>query len=129
MPEPSPGGGLNRHDVRRLLTGRLAHETETSLYILLSVLDFFLTYTLLTTGGGGVQFVEANPVARWFLDHYGVVKGLLGFKLAVVLLVCVIAQVVTMKSPRTGRALLWLGCAVTGWVVLYSVRLLAGSLV
>ena len=118
---------INRHDVRRLLTGHLRHESETSAYILVSVLDFFLTYILLTTGSGGVQFVESNPVARWFLEQYGYVRGMLAFKLAVVLLVCVIAQTVSLKNERMGRWLLYLGIAVTGYVVLYSTRLLVGS--
>lgn len=123
-----PNRSIDRHDVRRLLTGKLPHESETAVYVLLSVLDFFLTYILLTTGGDGVEFVEANPVARWFQHRYGVVMGLLGFKLAVVLLVCVVSQLVAMKRPRVGLGLLWLGIAVTGWVVIYSVRLLIGAM-
>ena len=60
------------------------------------------------------------------LNHYGFVRGMLPFKLAVVLLVCVVSQVVSLKKPRLGRFVLWLGIGVTLWVVVYSGRMLLG---
>ena len=114
-----------RSTLRRLLTEHWEHEHETALFLLVSLLDFFCTYTLLTTGpAGGGQFFESNPVAAWFLNHYGVLKGLLGFKLAMVLVVCGLSQIVSMSKPRLGRFVLLTGTLVTACVVGYSLALL-----
>lgn len=68
------------------------------------------------------NFYESNPVARYFLDHWGV-KGLLYFKMAVVAFVCVIAQIVATKREASGRFLLIVGTIVVSAVVIYSLRL------
>ena len=110
---------------RRLLTGQLPLETETTVFILVNVLDFFVTYWLLMNRHEmDVQyFVESNPIARYFLDRWGVVKGLLGFKLAIVLFVCLIAQVVATRKPETARKLLIVGTVLVFGVVIYGVSL------
>ena len=114
--------------VRRFFVEHWEHESETSMFLLVSMLDFFCTYLLLTTGAaGGVSFVESNPVAAWFLNHYGVVKGLLGFKLACVLLICVLSQIVSFRKPAYGRFILYFGTVLTAGVVVYSVGLLLRS--
>lgn len=109
---------------RRLLTGQLPLETETTVFILVNLLDFFTTYWLLAhreLGLGG--FYESNPIARYFLDRWGVVKGLLGFKLALVLFVCLIAQIVATRKPETARKLLVIGTVLVFGVVIYGVSL------
>jgi len=109
---------------RRLLTGQLPLETETTVFILVNLLDFFVTYWLLAhreLGFGG--FYESNPIARYFLDRWGVVKGLLGFKLAIVLFVCLIAQIVATRKPETARKLLVIGTVLVFGVVIYGVSL------
>ena len=111
--------------LRRFLTEHWEHEHETSLFLLVSLLDFFCTYLLLTTGpAGGQRFIESNPVAAWFLNHYGIVKGLLGFKLAMVLLVCCLSQAVSLSNVRLGRFILMFGILLTAGVVGYSIALL-----
>jgi len=108
---------------KRLLTGQLPLETETSVFILVNVLDFFVTYWLLAHNEVGFNFYESNPLARYFLDRWGVVKGLLGFKLAIVLFVCLIAQIVATRKPETARKLLVIGTVLVFGVVIYGVSL------
>jgi hypothetical protein len=101
------------------LRDRLPLETETAVFILVNVLDIFLTYLLLAQG----SHFEANPIARYFLDRWGP-KGVIGFKLALVALVCVIAQVVARTHLRTARRLLYGVTALVAAVVVYSLGLL-----
>ena len=102
---------------------RLPLEHETALFILVNVLDFATTYYMLMhRDSGNVSFFESNPVARYFLNHWGV-HGLLWFKMAVVAFVCVIAQIVATRKPATARLLLVVGTIVVSIVVVYSLRL------
>lgn len=118
---------LTWKDVKRLTVGHLQHETETSWYILVSIADFVLSYLLFSGGtGDGKVAYEANGVARWFLDHYGLIKGLLTYKVVLVIFVCVVVQTISLKKPMWGRGLLWLAIAVTGYVVFFSLKLLLG---
>ncbi len=110
---PRPSG------LSRLLRRDLPLETETSVFILMNMLDFFVTYCLLTLGG----FHEANPIARWFLEGWGPVKGMLMYKLALVTTVCLITQIVYTKRPYTARAILVFGSIGVFFVVVYSIRL------
>ena len=102
---------------------RLPLEHETALFILVNVLDFATTYYMLMhRDAGDVSFFESNPVARYFLNHWGV-RGLLWFKMAVVAFVCVIAQIVATRKIGTARLLLVAGTIVVSIVVVYSLRL------
>lgn len=105
---------------RFLFRDRLPLERETCWFILANVLDFFATYLLIRKH----RFEEANPVAGWFLEGWGPVKGLLAYKLSMVAFVCVIAQIIARKRLAAARRLLWFGTAVVGAVVLYSLFLL-----
>ncbi len=49
------------------------------------------------------NFYESNPVARYFLNHWGV-KGLIYFKMAVVAFVCVIAQIVATRREASAAS-------------------------
>ena len=106
--------GANMGNNRR----RLPLETETSWFILANVLDVIVTWRLLVQG----QFMESNPIARYFLNHWGV-AGMNYFKFAVVALVAVIAQVVYTQRPNLARWLLNGATCVVSAVVLYSVLL------
>lgn len=102
---------------------KLPLETETSIFILVNVLDFAMTWWMLMHREMGLgNFYESNPVARYFLNHWGV-KGLIYFKMAVVAFVCVIAQIVATRREASARFLLLVGTAVVGAVVIYSLRL------
>jgi hypothetical protein len=110
--------------LRRLVTGHLPLETETAVFILVNLLDFLMTYWMLMAGQvGRLRFVEGNPIARYFIESWGPVKGMLGFKLGVVVLVCVISQLIAIKRPDLGRVVLIFGSLATGAVVIYGVTL------
>lgn len=113
--------------LRRLLhfgfRQRLPLEHETALFILVNVFDFLTTYYMLMhRESGSVSFFESNPVASYFLHHWGL-RGLLWFKMAVVAFVCVIAQVVATRKMATARLLLVAGTIIVSIVVVYSWRL------
>lgn len=113
-----------RHPLAQLLLGHLPLETETTYFILVNLLDFFMTYWLLIAGArGNLRFVESNPVARYFIESWGPVKGMLGFKLAVVTFVCVVAQLIAIRREDLGRKVLQFGTLATGAVVAYSLAL------
>ena len=105
----------------RLLFGTAALQHETLLFVLVSALDVFMTYILLNQGGG--QFVEGNPVARFFLHEWGP-KGLVYFKFSTVALVCVLAQIIVRHRPVAARWLLLGATALVATVVIYSLMLL-----
>ncbi len=102
---------------RNLFAGELPLQTETSMFILVNVLDIFMTRLLLAYGA-----IEANPVANFFLQLWGF-NGMIVFKLLMVSFVCLIAQVVATKRKATGRWLLIAGSLIVGAVVIYSVSL------
>jgi hypothetical protein len=98
-------------------------EHETSLFLLVSLLDFFMTYWMLMhQGDGSLSFAESNPFARYFLDRWGF-RGLLYFKIVAVLVVVLITIIVAERKIHMARAILWLGILGTAAVVIYSFRL------
>lgn len=108
--------------LRHLLTGELPLQNEVTLFILVGVLDIFMTYMLLRLGA-----VEANPIARFFLVRWGF-NGLIAFKMTSIALVTVLAQIIAQFKMSTAKKLLGYGTLVVGIVVVYSVFLLAGRL-
>lgn len=108
-----------RGPLSKVFLSQLPLETETTQFILVNVLDFFMTYWLLMSGG----FRESNPVAAYFLHSWGPVKGMLLYKLSLVTTVCLIAQIVATQRLETARWLLRFGTLVTACVVIYGVTL------
>ena len=106
-----------------LFRDRLPLEKETCWFILVNVFDFFATYLLLRRGGVG----ESNPVARWFLYGWGPLKGLLFYKLAMVAFVCVVVQLIALKSEQSAKRVLLFGIVIVTAVVIYSAVLLIRS--
>lgn len=100
------------------LRDRLPLETETAAFILANVLDVFVTYLLLYGG----RHVEANPIARYFVDGWGI-KGMILYKLANVAVVCVIAQIIARASVKLARRLLIGLTLIVAAVVAYSLAL------
>lgn len=96
-------------------------QKECLLFVLVSALDVFMTYILLSHGGG--QFVESNPVARFFIHGWGA-KGMVYFKFATVAIVCFLAQIIARHRPQTARYLLLGATALVAGVVIYSLALL-----
>jgi len=114
---PSPQNAITVRDI----LGTATLQKETLLFVVVSSMDLFMTYILLSRGGG--QFVESNPVARFFLREWGP-DGLIGFKFAMVALVCVLAQIISRPKPDVARWLLLGATALIAVVVVYSLMLL-----
>ena len=108
--------------LRQVLFGHLPLQNETSVFILVNVLDIFATYALLRFGG-----LEANPIANYFYTHWNV-KGMVAFKMAMVAIVAIIAQIIARHNLARASQVLILGTAIVTTVVLYSVYLLARKL-
>lgn len=119
-----PPPGTVWQDFKRL-AGTLRHEHEISLFILVSLFDILMTWLLLTRGSSNTQvtFNESNPVARYFLHHWGL-KGMIYFKFFMVGFICTISEIVAHYRPRMGKFILQLGTAVVSIVVIYSLVLL-----
>ncbi len=105
--------------LKRIFLGDLPLEAETSFFILVNVIDFFVTYWMLAVGG----FRESNPVAAYFLHRWGPVKGMLIFKLSLVTFVILVSQLIALKRPETARRLLIFGSLAVAGVVVYSLML------
>jgi uncharacterized paraquat-inducible protein A len=101
---------------------KLSKKAWLVLYVLLSGLDLILTHRLLTHNGEMVY--EGNPLARFWLHHYGW-AGLATFKVLTVELVAVVSLVVSLSSPHLGRRILIFGCLVLLVVNAYSGFLLS----
>ena len=95
---------------------RMRHENETSWFVLLNVCYIAATYALLQRNTG---YFESNPIARWFYHGWGI-RGMIYFKLAMVLLVVVSMQIVARKHPQLARAVLIFGSLVVAGVFVYS---------
>lgn len=104
------------------LTESLPLQNETTYFILVNVLDIFMTYLVMSFGA-----VESNPIANFFYDRYGF-AGMIAFKLILVAIVCTTSQIVARKNMRYAKFILWTGIIVVGLVVLYSMKLLSGQL-
>ncbi len=99
-------------------------ERETSFYILVSALDFYMTYILLSSNEYAYSayeplVIESNPFARYFLNHWGI-RGMIYFKFALVAFVAVIAQYIAQTHYRVARNLLLVATAIVSCVVVYS---------
>ena len=105
----------------RDILGTAAVQQETVLFVLVSSMDLCMTWILLDRGGG--RFVESNPVARFFLFEWGP-RGLVYFKFAMVIVVCVLAQIIARSKPRAASWLLKGAVVLIAVVVVYSLTLL-----
>ena len=111
------GKPQTEHNWKNLFVGQLPLQTETTAFIFVNCLDIFLTYIVIRFGG-----MEANPIANYFTLRWGF-YGAIGFKLAIVAIVTVIAQIVAIKKMESARFLLIAGTVMVGCVLVYSVFL------
>ncbi len=118
VPKEAPvGTSLPHRPWYHGLLGQLPMQNETTLFIFVNVLDIYLTYLLLNFGGD-----ETNPIANFFFRRWNI-RGLIAFKMAIVALVCVAAQLIALKNPRRAKQLLWVGTIIVSAVVVYSLAL------
>ncbi len=88
-------------------------QDETAMFILVNVLDIYITYMLLAVGGS-----EANPVARFFLDRWGF-DGMIFFKMMIIAFYCVVTLVIAGHHLERAKSLLRFGTVVVAVVVIY----------
>jgi hypothetical protein len=115
---------------KRIWSGSLPLETETTRFILVSVLDIVMTYLAIRYSYEGRTsrfIVEGNPIPAWFFHRWNI-QGMIFFKMATVAFVTVIAQIVATKSLGRAKLILNGGATLVGGVVAYTFWLLAGSL-
>lgn len=92
---------------------------ETWIYVALSGLDIFLTYQLLVR----LDHVEANPLARFFIEGWGL-KGMVWFKLGMTAFVLTLVHALLQKKEVYARTIVRLGTAAVAAVDCYSIWLL-----
>jgi hypothetical protein len=108
---------LSQINWRALLRGGILESSQVQAVacalVLLSFLDFFMTYFLLQAHP---MFYESNPVAHWFYERWNV-SGLLAFKFSVVGGAILLSEIIERKRPGWGRLVLWIGCLGTAYAV------------
>ena len=112
--------------LRKIVGGELPLETETCRFVLISLLDLFMTFLLLYLSNRGMMrnvVVESNPVARYFISGWGTL-GLVWFKIAMVTLIVLATQVVAKRRPVVAQLVLNGATLFVGSVVVYSAFLL-----
>jgi|SRR5580704_4935830 hypothetical protein len=104
-------------------------QRESSLFLIVSVLDVLMTCLLLqdlTGVTGRTIFYESNPVARYFFEHWQL-GGIIYFKFGMVAFIEIIAHLIALKKVPVGRRLLDFGTLVVSVVVIYSMLLLLSN--
>ena len=112
--------------LRKIVGGELPLETETCRFVLTSLLDLFMTFLLLYFSNRGMMrnvVFESNPIAQYFISGWGTL-GLIWFKLAMVTIIVLVAQVIATKRPVVARFVLNGATLFVGSVVAYSTLLL-----
>ena len=117
-----PDESLTTRGRGSLFGGQLPLENETAWFVLVSALDVFLTYLLLRQP----NYTEANPIAAFFINHWGI-RGMVYFKFFMVAFVGVIAQIIARTREETARRVLQFATVVVGGVVIYSLFLYVRS--
>lgn len=97
--------------------GQVPLEFEMLAFIFVSALDFLMTAHLLCHPD--INFVESNPLAVVFINHWGL-KGMLWFKIGTVAVVIGICQIIFRERPKLAQRVLNLGTGTVGSVVVYS---------
>lgn len=103
-------------------------ESETSRFILVSVLDIVMTYLVIRYSHEGrteIKIGEGNPIPALFLSRWGI-PGMIVFKMIIVAFVTLLAQVIARFSIHKARFMLNFGTVIVSVVVLYSLWLLLG---
>ena len=103
-------------------------ETETTRFILVSVLDIVMTYLVIRyshEGRTNLMIGEGNPIPAMFISKWGM-PGMVAFKMMIVAFVAILAQIVARFSLFKARFMLNFGTVIVSCVVLYSLWLLLG---
>jgi hypothetical protein len=118
MPRPSPRKNDHAKKPTSFFRGQLPLENETVWFILVSALDVFMTYVLIRQP----HFTEGNPIAAFFLNHWGV-KGMVYFKFFMVAFITLITQIIARTRVDIAARILQFATVVVAGVVIYSLTL------
>ena len=91
--------------LRKIVGGELPLETETCRFVLISLLDLFMTFLLLYFSNRGMMrnvVVESNPVARYFISGWGTM-GLFSIKIGMETLIQLATQYVATRRPSVAQ--------------------------
>ena len=88
-------------------------------FLLLNLLDLFLTGYIFKHGG-----IEANGIAAFILSSRFGGSGFAVYKFALVLVLVTCCEVISLKSLRTARFIVTLGCLVYLCVVFWEAYLI-----
>ena len=91
---------------------------ESLLFVMVSLGDLVMTTFLLYSN----RFRESNPIAEFFINHWGV-RGMILFKVGLVFLVLIITQVVAKRKIGLARRVIQGGTLLVGGVIVYSLFL------
>jgi len=108
-----------------LLTAHFVLANETTLFILVNAIDFFVTYVLLAWPDSPAY--EANPIARRMF-HLGL-PHLIGFKFGAATVAVVCCELVARRRPKLGRSVIISLTLVVTLVAIYGLRLIVQHLV
>ena len=97
-------------------------EGETVLFLVASILDFCLTFVLLTHPQ--IEFLESNPLARYLLYGWGV-QGMIVFKFLLVAFITLTCHYIARTRLDVARRVLRFGVLAVSAVVVYSLGLLS----
>ena len=84
-------------------------------FLLLNIFDLFLTGYIFRKGG-----VEANGLANWFWVNYGF-HGFAIYKFALVIVVVLACEGISLTKIRTSRIIVTMGCMVYLLIVFWEV--------
>lgn len=101
-----------------LLVRPFPHLGLTALFVVLNGIDVVITYMGMASG----HLTEVNPIADYFIDHWGL-KGMLWFKFGMVALVLLLVKIIARKHPHLSRSVLIFGNLVVGAVAVYGFML------
>jgi hypothetical protein len=117
---PHATGGASRFWLSQFNLSR-SFDRCCLLFVIVSALDAFMTWTLLTRHAG--EIVESNPLALFFLNQWGF-PGMLAFKALLVSVVLFNYAIIVCYKEPVARRVVDFGTVVVNTVVLYSVFLL-----
>ncbi len=99
-----------------MLSNRAMTHLLALVALLLALADHWTTYLCLSAPVPGWQVIEANPLAAWVFEQFGLVEGLLLDSL-----ITGVALVVVVRTPLVAqywkRAALWLLIATSSYAV------------
>ena len=114
--------GAHQHKPRFLSVPQMRYPNAYVWLVLVSALDIFLTLIVIYIWHG----YEVNPIVAAIIDHMGFHWAIV-FKLAIVVLVIIVCEVVGRQTERTGRRLAVASVIVSTLPVAYTFALLLGA--